>query len=447
MKHVKPLSALLLCDFPPRVAQTVFQHIDAIASMPGIDVKVVSMLGNPPSGLDFSRFDIIIVHYSLVACNEHYLSKKTRSQLNASGALKAVFIQDEYRHINRTIEAFQEIGVDVLFTCMPDASIEDVYPEARLPNVRKVNVLTGYVDPGLLARAVKPLSARSVDVGYRARRVPAWLGDLGQEKWAIGQRFGVEAARYGLKCNISYREEERLYGEAWIQFLANCKATLGVESGSSVFDFSGEIQAAVDQAVAHNPSLTYQDLKSCYFSDVDNRINQRQISPRCFEAAALRTLMILYEGEYSGILEPWRHYVPLKKDHSNIGEIVSVIRDTSRAQLIADCAFQEIACSPKFQFSAHAASVSEILQLEHERRVRVRAVPYEADEFARARQRSRSDVRRLIVRKAISYGHYIFFGRLLGFVPESYRDKVSHYLKNQIEASKRLFLRVVSLRQ
>ena len=50
------------------------------------------------------------------------------------------------------------------------------------------------------------------------------------------------------------------------------------------------------------------------------------ISPRCFEAAALRTLMVMYEGEYAGILEAGRHYVELKRDHSNIDEVVSAIR-------------------------------------------------------------------------------------------------------------------------
>ena len=38
------------------------------------------------------------------------------------------------------------------------------------------------------------------------------------------------------------------------------------------------------------------------------------MSPRVFEAAAVRSCQILFEGRYSGILEPMVHYIPLKKD-------------------------------------------------------------------------------------------------------------------------------------
>ena len=93
---------------------------------------------------------------------------------------------------------------------------------------------------------------------------------------------------------------------------------LGVESGASVFDFTGEIQSKVEQYEKENPGADFYEIRDKFFKKEDGKISLNQISPRCFEAAALKTLMILYEGEYSGILVPWRHYVPLKKDHSNI---------------------------------------------------------------------------------------------------------------------------------
>src|SRR5262249_53162455 len=83
-----------------------------------------------------------------------------------------------------------------------------------------------------------------------------------------------------------------------------------------------------------------------------NNVVIQVISPRCFEAAALRTLMILYPGLYSGILEPWRHYVPLKRDHSNMDEVVAVVRDPIRAQKIIDAAYHEVALNPRYSFLA-----------------------------------------------------------------------------------------------
>jgi hypothetical protein len=391
-------------------------------------VHVLEIFGGAPRDLNFNRFDVIIVHYSLVAASDDYVSPALRCRLRQSRALKAIFIQDEYRHIDRTIAALIEIGVDVLFTCMPEQSIASVYSDAALPGVRKVNVLTGYVPPALLERRVKPLEARRTDVGYRARKVPAWLGDLGQEKWMIGRKFAADARSCGLKCDISYREEERLYGEAWIRFLMNCKAILGVESGSSVFDFTGEIQAAVERDIAANPRVTFEELKSRHFAAVDGLIDQRQISPRCFEAAALRTLMILYEGGYSGLMQPWRHYVPLKKDHSNMAEVVATLRDTTKAQAIVDCAFKEVACHPKNQFAAHAELVASILRDEHASRVGALAKPYTDVEFRQASMQAPVTVRRIAIRTIITYAHYVLFRWVLGGLSEARRDQLSRWL-------------------
>jgi len=396
--------------------------------MPGARVHVVEMFGALSPQVDLGRFDVIVIHYSLVVAHDQYVSPALRERINASPALKAVFIQDEYRHIDRTIAAFKTIGVDVLFTCVPEPAIGQVYSESRLPNVRKKNVLTGYVDKRLLTRKTKPFEARSVDVGYRARKVPAWLGDLGQEKWEIGQRFLRESRAFGLICDISYREEERLYGDAWIHFVGNCKAFLGVESGSSVFDFGGVIQGKVDQAVALDPLLTYATLKERYFSDADGLINQRQISPRCFEAAALRTLMILYEGSYSNLMEPWRHYVPLAKDHSNMAEVVAALRTPEKVKPIIDRAYYEVACNPENQFSHHAEVVAGVLREEHAKRIVTRAVPYDRQELGRLLIPDSAAIRRRTLRNAISYTHYILFRWVLGFLPERQRDRVSRLL-------------------
>src|SRR5690606_11640045 len=153
--------------------------------------------------------------------------------------------------------------------------------------------------------------------------------------------------RYGLVCDISYREEDRLYGNAWIKFLSRCKAVLGVESGASVFDFTGDIQRNVERHLARDPTATFETLRDLYFRDAEGKISLAQISPRSFESAALRTLMILYDGEYSGILVPWRHYVPLRKDHSNMDEVVAALRDPVRCREIVDCAYREVALDPR----------------------------------------------------------------------------------------------------
>jgi hypothetical protein len=132
---------------------------------------------------------------------------------------------------------------------------------------------------------------------------------------------------------------------------------LGVESGASVFDFAGEIERKVRAHLRRHPDASYDELEQLYFLGHEGKIRLNQISPRCFEAAALRTLMVLYEGDYSGILKPWRHYVPLKKDHSNMAEVVSVLRDPAKIAEITERAYQEIACEHRYSYAGFVAKV------------------------------------------------------------------------------------------
>ena len=96
---------------------------------------------------------------------------------------------------------------------------------------------------------------RPIDIGYRARKLPAWLGELAQEKWNIGQCVAKDAPRFGL---TSYGSPGggAIVRKTMDRFMTRCKATLGVESGSSVFDFSGEVQRAVEADVDRDPRLT-----------------------------------------------------------------------------------------------------------------------------------------------------------------------------------------------
>ena len=426
------LSVLLICDRPAAIAATVHAHIDALVHASGHRVRLLLILGDIPSELDLDRFDVILVHYTLVISDDRYLSPHARARLFSARSVKAVFVQDEYRHVNATVSALKEISADVLFTCVPQQEVEKVYPAASLPGLRKVNVLTGYVDDRLTESGCPPLRDRAIDVGYRARSLPAWLGDLGQEKSRIGTRFLEDAARYGLVCDISCREEERLYGQSWVDFLTRCKAILGVESGSSVFDFTGRIQAAVENDLLKDPTLSYETIRERHLKDQHGRIRLNQISPRCFEAAALRTLMILYEGEYSGQLQPWRHYVPLKKDHSNMDEVVATLRDDARSQAIVDRAYREIALNRENWFQGMANQVDRVLRDAHARRAHELARPYTDEEFAGFRREGLNARWQCWLRRAYATGHRMFFRYALYFASPATKDRIQSRLSRHI---------------
>src|ERR1051325_4567662 len=224
MQVSRPLNLLLLCDYQTQIAATVRDHITALEKHSRHRYYRLSMLGDIPPGLDLARFDGAVIHYTLFACNDGYLSPAARARLAAFSGFKGLYIQDEYRVVDASIKAMREIGIDLLYTCVPEPEIDKVYGGDRLPGVAKVNVYTGYVPEGLAQLAVLPTAERLVDIGYRGRNVPAWLGELGQEKQRIGIRMAEDAPRYRLNADISFREEDRLYGNAWIDFVARCKA-------------------------------------------------------------------------------------------------------------------------------------------------------------------------------------------------------------------------------
>jgi hypothetical protein len=356
---------LLLCDFRPYEAATVLDHIEAIRRWSRYEVFVLPMFGDLPDEVDLDAFDGLIIHYNLVMSNQAYLSPLARWRINRFSGVKAAFIQDEYRFVNRTIGVMRTLGINVLFTCVPEDQVGLVYPDTALPEIkRKVTVLTGYVPQQLLGPPVRPYDDRPIDVGYRGRRLPAWLGRLAQEKAMIADRFAADAAVYGLTADISCNEHDRLYGQAWVNFISRSKATLGVESGASVFDFDGSIEQAVRAYQSAHPGASFEELDRRFLADVDGHIRLNQISPRCFEAAALGTLMVLYPGSYSGVLEPWRHYVPLHRDHSNMAEVAQAIRDRATWERITADARRDVALNPRYSFRAMVETVDTGLDLQ-----------------------------------------------------------------------------------
>lgn len=426
---MRPLEILLLCDYRGGIAATVREHVDSLVRCSAHHVRRVSILGDLPPHLDLGHFDAVVIHYSLIACHEGYLSAGARAALWKFRGLKAIFIQDEYRFVDATIAALREIGVDILFTCVPQDEIEKVYSSDRLPGVRKINVLTGYVPERLLSRVVKPYAERRIDVGYRARKVPAWLGELGREKYEIGRNFQQDASRDGFVLDISFREEDRLYGDGWVEFVCNCKAMLGVESGASVFDFSGEIQRKVEAHERRNPGVEFQTLKELYFADAEGKIALNQISPRCFEAAALRTLLVMYEGEYSGRMQPWRHYVPLKKDHSNHAEVVAVLKDPVRAGEIIEAAYREVASNSGNTFRAFVAEFDGVISSAFEPQQHA-SLPYLTDrDFDTLATPGWVARRRWITRSIIEAGYRLLFSTVLGHAKPETREIVQAWLK------------------
>ena len=413
-----PRKVLLLCNYNPKGEGTIVDHINAFPQFSRFDYFILSNLGDLPEALDLSRFDALVFHYSLIACYDNYISPTARKRIRDFQGFKAAFVQDDYRWIDDTVNALAYFRIHALFPLAGPEIMDAVYSPARLRGVRRETVLAGYVPAGLLERTVKPLRERSVDVVYRARALPAWVGSHGLQKWQIAERFAKDAPNYGLRVDLSCREGDRLFGEQWIEFLGGSRATLGTESGASVCDFTGDIQRKVERHLQQYPDEDFDTLRDLYFKDSDGKVMMNVISPRCFEAAALRTLLILYEGEYSGVLTPWRHYVPLKRDHSNMGEVAAILGDPVRAQEIVDRAYEEIASNEAYSYAAMVRLVDRVMDEEWSDALAPAAHPYSQPEFDEVLRQH------LAARRATQEPAATGLKRLWRMLPEGFRGRV-----------------------
>lgn len=365
-------------------AATVTEYLDALLNYSKHNVHEISMLHYFPSRIDLSRFDVVITHYSLSIgpLLQHYLGNDLVKQLKDFKGLKVAFLQDEYREIQTYWKNLNELKWDLLFSCVPDHEIPKVYPPQKVPNLKVINVLTGYVPEALLKHPTLPISQRPIDVGYRTRKMPYWLGKLGYEKWQISEEFERLGKDKGLNLDLSNKEGDRLYGANWTSFVASCKSVIGVESGASIIDFDGLLEQRVKEYVDKNSNATFQDVSEKLLTPYEGSLELHQISPRCFEAAALKTPMVLFEGKYSGVLVPGRHFIVLKKDFSNFDEVIDKLKNHEYLQNLANTTYEEVALNSKWSYKTFIQYIDSCL--EHEvsvRSTKVTTNPYSSADF------------------------------------------------------------------
>ena len=332
MKHF-----LLLCNKPTHGtnAETIIDHINTIHTMQGWKVWSISMIGNIPNTIDLEKFDAIGIHYTLHISDPsfHYLSQSSIKKLKEFKGLKCIWLHDEYRRVNAVVDILKEIRVDLIFSLASGKTLNALYPKEKLPNVRIETVFAGYVSKEL--RFLNPpLVEREIDVSYRTRRPPFWLGSLGQEKVNIGLIFKSHPLTQNFNLDISVEEHDRVYGSKWIEVLKRSKAVLCVESGASVIDFDGSIEKNVEAACNTSKNTSFEEIRDQFFSEQDGKYIINCISPRVFEAAATNTVMICFIGEYSSVIKPWEHYIPLEKDFSNIKEVIEALKDNALLEKI-----------------------------------------------------------------------------------------------------------------
>jgi hypothetical protein len=352
--------AVLYDDEKSLHVATLREHIESFRKYSRHDVYYFPATGPAPefavvrddgsaAAPQFGFFDVLVVHYSVRVSVDDHMNREVERALASFTGLKVLFVQDEYENTEVTRQWMDRVGVDFVYTCVPASRVEKVYPRERYPKVVFMQTLTGYVpEDGGVTRYALPLQQRQKLLAYRGRRLPMRYGSLGWEKYLIGAKTKELAAQRGLNVDIEVDDSKRIYGEDWFRFLGSARATLGTESGCNLFDFDGTIQDTIVEALERDPNLEWPALEQVLGPRENVRMNQ--ISPKMFEAIRLRTALVLFEGEYSGVLQSGLHYFALKKDFSNFDEIIALLRDDACVEAMTNRAYRDVIDSGRFSY-------------------------------------------------------------------------------------------------
>jgi hypothetical protein len=321
--------------------------------------------GRWPEAWDLSVYDAIIWHYVLPAYKSangyvsDYMAAAVADRLAQYDGLKVLFVQDEYDSTATIWQSIRNAGIDLVMSVVPPKGVAYVYPPDQIPGVEVLSTLTGFVPDGLdLSRFALPMADRDLRIAYRGRALPFRYGSLGREKIEIGVRMKAEAASRGVAADIELSEDKRIYGEDWYRFLGSARSMLATESGSNVFDFDGALNAT--EAAAAGQS--YEQFFAEHLAHREGQIEMNQISPKVFEAISLRTALVCFEGGYSGVIQPDLHFIPLKKDFSNVDEVLARLEDVPALVAMTDRAYRDVIDSGRYSYPAFIERFDTIVE-------------------------------------------------------------------------------------
>lgn len=346
------LNVLVLYDANSTHAQTTYEYLCSFNLYSQHNIFYARATNNAECRFNLNSFDVVVFHYSVRLSLTWHLSPYYKKVLESYKGYKILFIQDEYETTETVRWWIEKLQINAVFTCIPRDYIGVVFPPKRFSTVEFEQVLTGYVpiDHDKFNSYYKPFSSRTNIIGYRGRKLPYWYGDLGQEKLTIAVKMREICLNKAIVADIEWDDNKRIYGEAWYDFLSNCKATLGTETAANIFDDYGEIKKAVEGEIHSNPSISYQEVFDKHLFAHEGKIRMNQISPRIFEAISLRTALVLFEGEYSGVIFAHTHYIPLKKDFSNINEVLAKLEDDQYLETITERAYRDVIASGRYSY-------------------------------------------------------------------------------------------------
>lgn len=286
-----------------------------------------------PSYMKDIDYDLIVLGPTFL-CYRHSpkdlkVVLSTYDFIKYSNACKVALPQDDYDCPEILEDWLLKWNVSCVYAVCPE-DWSALYPKLNRKGLIRLGY-TGYISEDWINswRSPKPIELRAIDVSYRAKKTNAYHGRLGQLKWEIADRF-LQAVNgmSEMKMDVSVNPKDIIPGIRWHDFLENSKFCLATPSGSSLLDPRGAIRACVNQYLALRHKANFCKIESNCFAGKDGQYIFTALSPRNLEAALAETVQIATPGSYSGLMQPYEHFILLEEDCSNIDEVFEQMSDT-----------------------------------------------------------------------------------------------------------------------
>ncbi len=330
-----------------------------------------------------SEVDLIIIHHSMNGDTLKYLRPFIPAIKNRNGILVS-FVGNELSlptiGMQQKIEILKEMEADIIATQLLEEAGVWLYKECIKS---KVISLPHALNPNQFKKT-HVLEDRNIDIGTRSAKYGVWLGD--NERNDIISYFNN--GNHGLKLDLGLEphSQKRFNRSQWSQFLNNCKSTLSTEAGSYFLEPNDKIVNQVfrylkkqsNKVVLPNDTFLYDAFKyvtpislretlkvllakqfvgtsnidqGVDFAEIHEKffaeknkapVHSKAISSRHFDAIGTHTLNIMYPGRYNDILKPNENYFELLHDHSNIEELIALLRNNKKIKDITFSTYEKI---------------------------------------------------------------------------------------------------------
>jgi hypothetical protein len=293
--------------------------------------------------------------------------------------LPGCFIQDK-------IEVLREIEPDFIATQLSLEAGQYLYGDLKRS---RVVAIPHALNPARYHPDI-PQNRRPVDIGARTYKYIAAMGD--RERNQIVEYFQNPRFAKELVVDIRTDPQSRFDAAGWAAFLNSAKATISTEAGSfflerddatvrRIMEYARTVgrsrgQVCYDRvrsgflkkvlprfvrsavmklvessgaetsyrAVASltDERISFDDIFERFFKAYSSPVSGKCISSRHFDAAGTNTLQIMFPGRFNGILDADVHYLALRRDFSNIEDVLARLRDAEFRRGMTDRTYEHV---------------------------------------------------------------------------------------------------------